>query len=213
VAPRRYTLESCAHLCFEGHPHTSVSNPQYIKYMREGGLSLIAWQIDIMIRKFRDWMENVSHPRIMQQARCSDNLKLSLRRETRAVPPVRSQHRKRRLTIPLPVDQAGPKQTTASQEQSSFFSKLPLEVRLMIYREVFGNREIHIAYEYSETKRKWELWSIECFSPSPFWLGQGDVCREGWGRQRKLSPRDYSRGERFCWSKVEFSLLLSCRQA
>lgn len=165
-----------------------------------------------MIKYFRNWLKKVSHPGLIHWTHISDIVKLSSRYEKRPAAPILPSHRKRRLTLPLPVDQVEPQQVTASQEQSDFFSKLPVDVRLIIYREVFGDREIHVACEYSETKKKWEVWSIECFAPD--FLGQGDGCRDRWGGiLRNMSPRPYQVTEKYSWTEIEISLLLSCRQA
>ena len=57
--------------------------------------------------------------------------------------------RPRALTYPLPAGRGitrmwKSKQKTFSQDWSLFFSRLPIELRLRIYEEVFGLRTVHI---------------------------------------------------------------------
>ena len=67
--------------------------------------------------------------------------------------------RKRALTSPSPADAdkkdlfRRPKQKIYDQSQSAFFSKLPAEVRTMIYREVLCG-PIPIVHIVTKTKRK-----------------------------------------------------------
>lgn len=51
--------------------------------------------------------------------------------------------RKRSLTLPLPLEA---QQTTADQNQSAFFTKIPPEIRKLIYQEVFngGTDVVHV---------------------------------------------------------------------
>ena len=126
-------------------------------------------------------------------------------------PPILPPKRKRVLTTPLPYNQANYEQQTHSQEGCTFFNELSLEIRLMIYREVFGGRPIHIAYEYNELIKKWEFWSIECIAPD--FRGDADECQFRWGMSRVLSPRPYKFTERISWAEINISLLMSCRRA
>ena len=65
--------------------------------------------------------------------------------------------RTRTLSIPLPPGTHG--QTTTGQSQSIFFTKLPLEIRISIYKEVLKNSgsAIHVI-----KKRRKELEIVQC---------------------------------------------------
>lgn len=68
-----------------------------------------------------------------------------------------SAQRKRALTLPLPP---GAQQTTADQFQSAFFTRLPPEIRDLIYQEVLndGRDVVHV----TKNKRK-PLQLIKCW--------------------------------------------------
>ena len=55
--------------------------------------------------------------------------------------------RPRALTLPLPQDHTvgpGDTQMTLDQSSSPFFAQLPMEIRMLIYAEVFGGRRLHL---------------------------------------------------------------------
>jgi hypothetical protein len=60
--------------------------------------------------------------------------------------------RPRALTLPLPATPAGAssKQSTSLQEHSAFLN-LPPEIRLRIYEAMFGNRKIHLFFDFAST--------------------------------------------------------------
>lgn len=58
-----------------------------------------------------------------------------------------------------------PEQACLQQSQSSFFQKLPLEIRLQIYESLFGRRNISLALRRSKSKTAaspW-VWYYSCF--------------------------------------------------
>lgn len=90
---------------------------------------------------------------------------------------------------------------TASQSSSLFFSRLPYELRMLVYRELFGNRTVHIQLyhgypdvpfirhdrfhsmidEDKNRREGWYWWHIVCHrDPNivPLWR---DNCRDGGG--------------------------------
>ncbi|KAH1424098.1 hypothetical protein KXW29_004184 [Aspergillus fumigatus] len=77
------------------------------------------------------------------------------------------------------------KSTTLPQDQSLLFSRLPKEIRQRIYIELFGNRSVHLEYDFGyapgyrqRDKRppdQWRWWHRVCDDeehPNP-----GDLCR------------------------------------
>jgi hypothetical protein len=66
--------------------------------------------------------------------------------------------RPRRLSIPLPEMENGNLQIrkTYSQDQSWFFSRLPKDIRLLIYEQVLGERVLHIV------RRRTKLGNMLC---------------------------------------------------
>ncbi|KAA8641979.1 uncharacterized protein ATNIH1004_010918 [Aspergillus tanneri] len=51
------------------------------------------------------------------------------------------------------------------QPQSLLFSRLPLEVRDLIYFYVLGNRRIHVDYDFHPRKGQWRWWYRICDDP------------------------------------------------
>ncbi|KAE8374528.1 hypothetical protein BDV26DRAFT_284200 [Aspergillus bertholletiae] len=48
------------------------------------------------------------------------------------------------------------------QRQSPFFSRLPPEVRNLIYLFAFGNRRVHLDYDYNPQRGQWTWWHRVC---------------------------------------------------
>ncbi|KAH8432877.1 uncharacterized protein LDX57_010510 [Aspergillus melleus] len=51
------------------------------------------------------------------------------------------------------------------QEQSAFFTRLPLEVRQLVYTYLLGNRRIHVDYDFHPRRRRWRWWYRVCDDP------------------------------------------------
>lgn len=66
------------------------------------------------------------------------------RREYAPVPLSTSRKRALTLQLPSPKGNGALKQRTRDQSQSIFFARLPLDVRLMIYKDAIGGHDIHI---------------------------------------------------------------------
>jgi hypothetical protein len=47
-------------------------------------------------------------------------------------------------------------------QESPFFTKLPAEIRQLIYTKMFGDRRIHIDLRYDEDGKKWDWVSCVC---------------------------------------------------
>lgn len=114
---------------------------------------------------------------------------------------------------------------TASQSSSPIFSRLPLELRMLIYGELFGNRTLHIVLEYTYPDARgikhdrsglathmdmgrpeqWYWWHCVCHRDPmiPPWL---DTCRQGVGTY--CDPRGKDRGS----CDIDIGWLLTCRQ-
>ncbi|PYH97348.1 hypothetical protein BO71DRAFT_438987 [Aspergillus ellipticus CBS 707.79] len=52
------------------------------------------------------------------------------------------------------------------QLQSPFFSRLPLEIRQLIYLYAFGDRRIHIDFDFHPGKGRWTWWHRVCDDPA-----------------------------------------------
>lgn len=87
-----------------------------------------------------------------------------------------------KFPIPPSLEQRHSHELSASprpanpQPQTGFF-KLPIEIRQKIYAEVFGNRRVHIDYDFSfptgwknmkGRKRQWRWWHYVCADDSSF---------------------------------------------
>ncbi|KAF1918433.1 hypothetical protein BDU57DRAFT_198807 [Ampelomyces quisqualis] len=76
----------------------------------------------------------------------------------------------RRRAMSLPLIEAQPDQKTLHQLQSSFMTKLPLEIRRMIYMEALGGKKIHIMTYQGKPKAKqcWKEGTCTCefFDPA-----------------------------------------------
>src|SRR5436190_17904468 len=62
---------------------------------------------------------------------------------------------RRELTAAI-RDRSGLKQRTHVQSQSLFFTKLPLEIRLLVYEKLFGSRTVHPELFCNFTDSKWD---------------------------------------------------------
>ncbi|KAL4924808.1 uncharacterized protein BDV17DRAFT_284392 [Aspergillus undulatus] len=51
------------------------------------------------------------------------------------------------------------------QEQSPFFTSLPPEIRQLIYRHLFGDRRIHLDYDFVWSENRWVWWHRVCDDP------------------------------------------------
>ncbi|KAJ5180092.1 hypothetical protein N7492_003302 [Penicillium capsulatum] len=88
---------------------------------------------------------------------------------------------KEKLPLPSPIKRRlkTGKRPRSSQEQSAFF-RLPLEIRELIYRELFGGRRIHIDHVFKGPsvfrpqpqgkyrKSHWQWWHLVCQESSSF---------------------------------------------
>lgn len=126
--------------------------------------------------------------------------------------------RERTLTLPLPPNNTdwvrnSRQQRTCDQQQSAFFTRLPQEIRYMIYQEVLapsGHPELHIA---SADQR---LLSRRCVNEDPIVPGLEHSC---WGRcykqdgttARSGNPKEYEPEDRSSYP-IRLGLLRSCRQ-
>lgn len=134
----------------------------------------------------------------------------------------------RALTLPLPHSSESAmlsqKQITPSQPQSPFFTRLPPEIRMLIYEELFGCRILHLEFEYGRPDLKgtqhanldyahkdaskpkgWRWWHCVCHrdSRAHFFadrcrLGAGITCN---GVKEKSG------------CKLDITILSTCRQA
>lgn len=90
--------------------------------------------------------------------------------------------RQRSLTLPLPETQSSLSREVPKiyiQEKSLFFSKLPFDIRRLIYQEVLApsdGSELHVA------SSEWRLLSRRCFDNNPDLRGWQHRC---WGYKRK----------------------------
>lgn len=77
----------------------------------------------------------------------------------------------RRPLTPLLLSSSNHLETNL-QEQSLFFSRLPAEIRRQIYSHLFGNRRIHIDYDYYRTAgrpgERWRWYHRVCRNPPLF---------------------------------------------
>lgn len=116
---------------------------------------------------------------------------------------------------------------TASQSSSLFFSRLPYELRMLVYRELFGNQTVHIqlyhgypdvqgirhdhfnTHRFVEDKSKpegWYWWHSICHRDreiEPLWR---DNCREAGGGL--YCPRGKDRSG----CRINIAWLFTCRQ-
>lgn len=92
----------------------------------------------------------------------------------------------RRRALSLPLIEAQPEQWTLDQRQSEFMTKLPLEIRRMIYNEALGGKTIHISTYQGKpyAKQCWKEGTCQCeyFDPVQendlsFSLGLLRTCR------------------------------------
>ena len=121
--------------------------------------------------------------------------------------------RPRALTLPLPIiDESKSvgyiKQQSLPQDQSIFF-RLPPEIRLRVYEELFGFRKLHLAYESYGDKQgspslEWRWWHCVC-QPTFFHLYWNDRCR----RYEETIRQDH--GKRRCF-RLDIDLLRVCRR-
>lgn len=51
------------------------------------------------------------------------------------------------------------------QNQSAFFSRLPLEIRELVYFYLLGNRRIHVDFDYHPRRGRWRWWYRVCDDP------------------------------------------------
>jgi hypothetical protein len=121
---------------------------------------------------------------------------------------------------PNPSETSTPILHTASQSSSLFFSRLPFELRMLVYRELFGNRTVHIQlyhgypglpgirHNMDEDKSKpegWYWWHSVCHRDpeiAPIWR---DNCRGGTGLY-------CSRGSDRGGCHIDTRWLFTCRQ-
>jgi hypothetical protein len=103
-----------------------------------------------------------------------------------------------------------------AQSKSPFFTKLPLEIRLLIYQSLFGSRTVHPEIYFAYRDNEWA--NIHYFGPSwrrffqkPKKCVRWCICyrfphREFWNDQcvRRVKNYEYT---------LEISMLISCRQA
>src|SRR5204863_4842399 len=112
----------------------------------------------------------------------------------------------RALTAP-PPDQRGPKHSTDLQSKSLFFTKLPVEIRLLVYEKLFGWRTVHPGFRSIHPNVNGR-WGDKFFQKSKRKMAYYACSRPPW--------RDF--WEDGCsWSipfeRLDISILLSCRQA
>ena len=77
-------------------------------------------------------------------------------------------------------------QVTNPQQQSPFFAKLPPEIRQLIYLHAFGNRQIHIDFDYHAPNGRWEWWHRVCDEPQNCPEGKKFVCPEYAGAEEAM---------------------------
>jgi hypothetical protein len=94
---------------------------------------------DMMRDDYRSWRDRAP-PKVIRRKRA-----LSLSRKNDTKPPLRGR--------------------TATQTKSLFF-KLPAELRMMVYEELVGKGEIHLAVPYCK-KDGWKVRSYRCLCPLP----------------------------------------------
>ena len=116
------------------------------KRLLDGLLMILCCPVDIIVRREnREWERQhrertrlvLPEEREARQKTCDDNAPIPL-----------PFSRPRNLTLPLPriSTELGSLQYTKEQLQSTFFTKLPVEVRLVVYRYVLvgSSRTIHV---------------------------------------------------------------------
>ena len=132
-------------------------------------------------------------------------------------PLVLPSRRPRSLTLPLDIsaeesmslqspNEQKPQPITHFQSQSLFFTRLPLEIRILIYNNILGTRTIHFFQQFSRTRQKWEQFHSVC--PIPKFAPQADPCYEwmpGWWETQFFESPLYM--------TISISILLTCRQA
>ncbi|KAJ0426913.1 hypothetical protein BJY00DRAFT_306904 [Aspergillus carlsbadensis] len=83
-----------------------------------------------------------------------------------------SRHNRERFPV-LPTDHVslyssiidGQNPVPDTQAQSPFFAQLPTEIRQLIYRQLFGDRRVHLDLDYVSQQAQWLWWHRVCDCP------------------------------------------------
>ena len=120
---------------------------------------------------------------------------------------------RRRRALTLPSSSPGARKSSTNipiyeQEQSAFFTKLPLEIRLLIYQEVLAPKDHPMLHVASGHKR---LFSCRCSNTDPHRPGW---CHKCWGLMVKLDGTIglCPFGESIYPHPVRIQMLRSCRR-
>ncbi|KAB8256825.1 hypothetical protein BDV32DRAFT_160900 [Aspergillus pseudonomiae] len=100
------------------------------------------------------------------------------------------------------------------QSQSSFFSRLPPEVRNLIYLFAFGNRRIHLDFDFNPQQGQWKWWHRVC-DDAENCLDKTFQCPEYAGAEEamlKLASRSWVK-EGFEYKLDAVNWLKCCRRA
>ena len=115
--------------------------------------------------------------------------------------------RQRRLTMPLPSSKSifpKTRQRNASQTGSLFFTKLPLEIRRLIYQEFLDGETLHIHVSEPTKTMSHTNCTRDKSSSSP---EQGsELC---WGCHKSLDTRCLTSPLKSCWKMLVSSLRIN----
>jgi hypothetical protein len=120
--------------------------------------------------------------------------------------------RQRALTLPCSPE-TGPGTNvelgTYPQTQSVFFTKLPLELRQLVYEELFGKCMLHLEFDYAGPEyegqaEEWRWWHCLCHTSSE---------RISWDDCRRSEYENCQINGKKSHYKLDVSMLSSCRQA
>lgn len=120
--------------------------------------------------------------------------------------------------LPNPTETPTENLRTASQSSGPFFFRLPLELRILIYGQLFGNRTVHINLEYPHNYTneprgkdgKWNLTVSRNVGKPKNWYAWHCVCHRN---PRGSEWLDCCREEKDIKSyKININWLFTCRQ-
>lgn len=117
--------------------------------------------------------------------------------------------------LPSPTQASTEILNTAPQSSSPFFFRLPLELRMLIYGQLFGDRTLHIQLKYSYTteprrkRSKWGLTASRTDRPKD-WYAWHCVCHRNPKRSQWLDCCGEEEDVRSY--KIDINWVLTCRQ-
>lgn len=198
---------------FEWHTPTSPRDAVELIYFNFicGGLISLLW---IGLAFFLYVVQNVRSCCGVRQPHHIDKAR-NARRLKKITPKPLPLQRKRALTLPLPSPPTTTfwkiKQRTDAQQDSSLLSKLPLEIRQLVYQEViFGEAQGKVFHVYTRWRKlnSWQctqpskgqpcVWRTLCTLPVP-----GSACRD---------PNYLQNNEHPVANDIFVSMLRTCRQ-